>query len=60
MPEKKSQGVWNTVIQGACVQQRQRRKAETATARDHWVGSILKKIRSIRHKRKEEKGLMSG
>lgn len=31
--ERKSQGVWNTAIQGACVLQRQRRKAETATAK---------------------------
>ena len=31
--KRKSQGVWNTAIEGACVLKRQRRKAEPATAK---------------------------
>lgn len=54
--KRKSQGVWYTAIQGACVLQRQRRKAEAAIAKpkgsgDHWGGSVLQKSRSIRHKK---------
>ena len=64
--KRKKQGVWNTAIQGACVLQRRRRKAEPATAKPEGStettgeAAFCRKAYPSGTKRKQQESLISG